>query len=303
MRDHEAQNPHDKKGHLLAYFLIIITVFLWSVGVVIARSVHEQIPLIGLSFWRWLLAAFLLLPFVAKDLIQKADIVRGNIRILVTQGIFIVGSGALLFYALNYTTVINATLLNATQPVITVTLAWLILHERLRPLQLAGIFSAVLGVFIMIARADWHTVMNLEFNKGDLLVILAIIGYALYAINIRKLPKGIGTFSALTVILFAGSIFLLPFYIAETILVKPLSFDLLTLAIIFILAIVVSILAMSMWNYSNHIVGPGRAAVFVNLLPVYGAVLAITFLGEELFFYHLVGAVLVCAGIFLVIRH
>lgn len=303
MQENSSKILSEKTGHLHAYLLIIITVFLWAIGVVIARAVHDQIPLIGLSFWRWLLAAILLLPFVAKELRQKADIIKNNIRILIIQGILIVGSGSLLFYALNYTTVINATLLNATQPVVTVTLAWLLFQERLRPVQLAGIISAVLGVGIMVARADWHTVSNMEFNTGDLLVILAIIGYAFYAINIRRMPKDLGTFAALAVILFAGSIFLFPFYMAETILVQPMSFNLLTITIIFILTIIISILAMGMWNYSNHIVGSGRAAVFVNLLPVYGAILAITFLGEELFSYHLLGAVLVCAGIILVIKN
>jgi drug/metabolite transporter (DMT)-like permease len=291
-----------KTGHLHAYVMIVVTVFLWAIGVVIARAVHEEIPLIGLSFWRWLLAAVILLPFVIKELRHKAEIVRDNIRLLIIQGILIVGSGALLFYALNYTTVINATLVNATQPVITLGLAWILLQERLQPAQLGGILSAVLGVGIMVTRADWQIIMTLNFNKGDLLVIMAITGYALYAINIRKMPKELGTFAALAVILFFGSLFLLPFYLAEAILIKPLSFNLMTAGIVFILAIIVSILAMGMWNYANHIVGPSRAAVFVNLLPVYGAVLAISFLNEELFIYHLLGALLVCTGIFMVVK-
>ncbi|OGT70096.1 MAG: hypothetical protein A3I78_06980 [Gammaproteobacteria bacterium RIFCSPLOWO2_02_FULL_56_15] len=292
----------DGMSHPLAYCMITITVFLWAVGVVIARAVHEEIPLIGLSFWRWLLAGFLLLPFVGGELLQKLDSVRRHLRLLTIQGILIVGSGALLFYALNYTTVINATLVNATQPVITVSLAWIFLGDRLRPAQLAGILSAILGVGIMVTRADWQVVMTMGLNPGDLLVILAIIGYAFYAVNIRRMPRDLSTFASLSVILIVGSLFLLPFYLAETVLIKPMSFDLLTVGMVFVLAIIVSILAMGMWNYANHIVGPTRAAVFVNLLPVYGSILAILFLGEHLYLYHLLGALLVCSGIFLVVR-
>ena len=133
-------------------------------------------------------------------------------------------------------------------------------------------------------------------------VILAICGYALYAINIRKLPGELGTFPALLVILVSGSIFLLPFYLAESIYLKPVSFSLKLMGIILILALLVSILSISMWNTANALVGPGRAAIFVNLMPVYGSVLAILFLGERLYLYHIAGAALVCAGIFLVVN-
>lgn len=298
----ERSNQVTGTGSLQAYLLLTITVFLWAVGVVIARAVHEEIPLIGLSFWRWLLAGFLLLPFVGRELSQKWDSVRRHLGLLIIQGILIVGSGALLFYALNYTTVINATLVNATQPVLTVSLAWIFLGDRLRPAQLAGILCAILGVGIMVTRADWQVVVTMGLNPGDLLVILAIIGYAFYAVNIRRMPHDLSTFASLSVILIVGSLFLLPFYLAETVLIKPLSFDLFTVGIVFVLAIIVSIMAMGMWNYANHIVGPTRAAVFVNLLPVYGSILAIFFLGEHLYLYHLLGAVLVCSGIFLVVR-
>ena len=89
---------------------------------------------------------------------------------------------------------------------------------------------------------------------------------------------------------------------AESFYVKPVSFNLKFTGIIMILALLVSILSISMWNTANAVVGPGRAAIFVNLMPVYGSVLAIVFLGEKLYLYHVAGAVLVCTGIFLVVN-
>jgi len=289
-------------GQTQANIMLALTVFLWSVGVVIARAVHDEIPLIGLSFWRWIMASLLLLPFVWKELRDKHDIVRENMRLLVMLGILIVGSGALLFYSLNFTTAINATLVNATQPVLTVFLSWILLGDRLKGIQMLGVMSAMFGVGIMVSRADLNVIVNFDFNKGDFLVILAIIGYAIYAINLHKLPKKLGTFPALFVILFSGSLFLSPFYMAESIYVKPVPFSLLTIGLTIILAIFVSILSMSMWNMANRVIGPGRAVMFVNLLPVYGAILAIIFLDEKLYLYHLFGAGLVCMGIFMVVR-
>jgi len=284
-----------------AYALLIITPFLWAVGVVIARGVHEEIPLIGLSFWRWSAAVVMLLLFVWRELKLKMSLVKTHLGLLIKQGVLIIGSGTLLFYSLNFTTAINATLLNATQPVLTVMLAWIVLNDRLNRHQITGIFSALVGVGIMVSRSDWNIISSLAFNLGDLLVILSICGYALYAINIRRVPRELGTFPALFVILVSGSLFLLPFYMAETVWVKPVTFNLELTGIVIILALMVSILSLSMWNTANAAVGPGRAAIFVNLMPVYGSILAILLLGERLHLYHVTGGVLVGAGIFLVV--
>lgn len=286
-----------------AYILLAMTTLLWAIGIVIARGVREEIPLIGLSFWRWFAATLILLPLVYADLKSNIHIVKANLRLLIIQGFLMIGGGTLLFYAMNFTTAINATIVNATQPVITVAFAWLILGDRLKGIQIAGIVSAFVGIGIMISRADWNIISSLNFNTGDLLIIIAIMGYALYSINIRKMPKGISPFTTLSVILFAGCMFILPFYIVETIYFKPFPVRLFNISIILILAFLVSIATLLMWNLANSAVGPGRAGMFVNLIPVYGTILAITFLGEELFTYHIIGTALVCVGIFLVLRN
>ena len=298
-----AANTQSSVSHTQAYLLISLAVFLWAVGTVIARGIHEEVPLIGLSFWRWLVASAVMLPFVGRELYYKWELVRQHLWILVSQGIIIVGSGALLFVGVMFTTAINAVLINAAQPVLTVMLAWIVLGDRLNKIQLLGIVSAVIGVGIMIIKADFQVLSDFEFNVGDLLVILAVMGYATYAIRIRKLPQGLGTFASLTVILFCGSLFLLPVYVAEAVYIKPLPFSGYVVFLVVLMALGISIASMASWNKGNSIVGPSRAAAFVNLLPVYGAILAILFLDEELFLYHIFGAVLVCAGIFMVVRH
>ena len=287
----------------VAYLMIAMTVMLWAISVVIARGVHDEIPLIGLTFWRWVIAVFVLAPFVWKDVWRNIDIVRKHWTVFLAQGTFMVGGGAFLFMSLNYTTAINASLVNTSQPAITAFLTWLILKDRLKNIQYVGIASAIAGVLFMIARADINTFINLDLNVGDFIVILAIIFYSMYAINLRKLPPGLGTFSTLFVILFFGIFPLLPFYIGETILVRPVEFNMLTVGTSFVLAIIVSIGSLALWNNGNRVVGPHRAAVFVSLMPVFGSILAVFFLGEELFPYHIIGTIFVCAGIFMVVRN
>ncbi len=285
-----------------AYVLIAVTVFIWATGIVIARAVHEEIPLIGLSFWRWFGATLILFPFVRKNLLERRRLVRSSIGILALLGFLIVGGGTMLFYAANYTGAINIALVNSTQPVVTVLMAWLILRERLGAIQIIGVLAAVTGVVIMISGADWATLRNLDFNLGDLLAIVAVFGYGIYAINIRKIPRELGPFPALFVIMVFGTAFLFPVYLVEASVTGPMPITPVSVAAVAFMAIMVSIVSIAWWNIGNAVVGPSKAAAFLNLIPVYAAILAVSFLGEKLYVFHFVGAALVCAGIFLVIR-
>lgn len=285
-----------------AYGLIAATVLTWAIGVVIARGVHEEIPPIGLSFWRWIIATIILLPFVWGELRKNIQLVKKNLAYFWVQGVFMTGGGMLLFLAVNFTTAINVALVNATQPILTVLLAWIFIREEIKIVQILGIVAAFIGVAVMVTKANLGVISSLAFNVGDFITVLATTFYASYAINIRNMPKGLGTFPALFVILFMGSITLLPIYVGETIFIRPTPFTGQLAIVVLVLALLVSILSIAMWNTGNAVVGHNKAAVFVNLMPVYSAILAIYFLDERLYFYHLIGAVFVCSGIFLVVR-
>ncbi len=285
-----------------AYGLLAVTVLTWSIGIVIARGVHEQIPPAGLSFWRWMIAASILFPFVWGAIKQNTSLIRQHIGYFWMQGIFMTGGGLLLFLAVNYTTAINVTMVNATQPVLTVLIAWILIKEKIRGIQVLGILSAVTGVAVMVTKADVGVLASLDFNIGDFITVVATIFYSLYAVNIRKMPKALGVFPALFVILFMGSMTLLPFYIVETLFIRPTLLLVNLVISVLVLALIVSILSLAMWNTGNARVGHNRAAIFVNLFPVYSSILAIFFLDERLFLYHIIGALFVCAGIFMVVR-
>jgi len=293
--------PTKKISVKVAYVMITMTVVLWSISVVMARSVHDEIPLIGLNFWRWVVAVVFLAPFVWRDLWDNIDIIKKHWHVYLTQGTYMVGGGTLLFSSLYFTSAINAALVNTTQPAITALLTWIILKDRLSAVQYIGISSAIAGVIFMIAKADLNILLNFNFNVGDFIVVLAIISYSMYAVNLRKLPSEPGTFTTLFLILFFGSFPLLPFYIGETILVKPFPFTLMSISWAAILAIIISIGSLALWNNGNRVVGPQRAAIFVSLMPIFGSVLAMVFLGEKLFLYHIIGAIFVSTGILMVV--
>ncbi len=214
----------------------------------------------------------------------------------------IVGSTTILFVALNFTTALNVSLINAVQPVLTVLLAVVFLKGRVTKGGVLGIFSALLGVVIMLSMADWAVLTNLQFNVGDLIALAAIFGLASYALNLRKLPKELSVVESLFGITVAGSLMLLPFYILESMFYATVPVCASTVIAVVELALLVSVFGNLMWNLGNQIIGASRAAIFINLIPLFGAILAITFLGEKIFVYHLAGAVMICMGVWLVMR-
>ena len=283
-----------------AHVLLTLTALCLAGNYVIARSVHGEIPPLGLSFWRWTIGAMFLAPFVLPRIRELGAAYRANLPVLLLLGCMVVGSTSVLFVALNFTTALNVSLINAVQPILTVLLAVIFLKDRLTKVRVLGIFSALLGVVIMLSMGDWAVLAKLQFNVGDLIALGAVLGLASYALNLRKLPKELSVVESLFGIIVAGSLMLLPFYILESMFYATVPVRASTVFVLIELALLVSVFGNLMWNLGNQIIGPSRAAIFINLIPLFGAILAIVFLGEKIFIYHLAGGVMICLGVWLV---
>jgi drug/metabolite transporter (DMT)-like permease len=284
-----------------AYLVLTLAMLCLAGNHVIGRGVHTEVPPVGLAFWRWLVAALILLPFVWTGLKASRATVRAHLGPLSLLGCLMIGSTTLMLVALNFTTAVNAALINGTQPTLTVAFSWLFLQVRLTRMQNFGVASALAGVIVMVSRADWHVLSGLHFNTGDILALLAMCGFAAYAINIRKIPPQLSAAEALFVIIVAGCIALAPLYLAESIFYRTVPVNRTAISAIIALAVFASLLAMLAWNVGNRIIGPNSAGMFINLIPLFGALLAVVFLGESLYGYHFIGAGLVGLGIFLVV--
>ena len=162
-----------------------------------------------------------------------------------------------------------------------------------------GVF--LLGVVIMVSKASWSVIVGLEFNLGDLIALVAMIGFSSYSLNLKKLPGELSVAESLFAITVSGALMLLPFYILESVYYAPVPLSASTLWVVIELALLVTVFGNLMWNKGNQVVGPNRAAIFINLIPIFGALLAVTFLDEKVYGYHFAGAVLVCLGIWLVV--
>lgn len=286
----------------LAYIFVTGTAFLFATSTVVSRGVHDIIPPVGGTFWRWFLAAMIMLAFIWRELPGKGALIRKHWRLIVLLGVLQIGPSAVLFLGLNFTTAINATLINASQPALTVLPAWLLTRDRITAGQAIGIFAALAGIIVMVSQGSLAAVLAFKFNVGDILALIAILGWTLYATLQHRLPsEELGAGVKLFVIFFSGSLAVLPFYLIETAFFRVMPASMSALGIIAFLGIVGSLAGIALWNAALSTVGPNRATIFLNLVPVFGVTLAIIFLGEQLFAHHLAGAGLVGLGVILVV--
>lgn len=285
------------------YLLISLTMLFWASNMVLSRGLRFDIPLVGLSFWRWSMAALLLLPFSLPHLRRERAEIAANWKRLAALGFLIaVGGNTVLYVALTYTTAINAGIVNAAQPGITVALAWLVLRDVVSRTQGVGIAISMAGVLAIVARGDPGVLLGLEPNPGDLLVIVAVVSWALYAVHLKRWPMALHPLSSLQLIMALGAVQILPFYLWESLALRPMTVDPVTIAMVLYLAVFASIVAVLFWNIGVAAIGPGRAAIFVNLIPVYTTLGAVPFLGESLEPFHVAGFALIFAGIYLTTR-
>ena len=294
--------PEKEPAPTVAYLLLTLMALFFAANHVIGRGVHEEIPPVGLSFWRWVTGALILAPFVLSRPRVLSRVFGRHAGVLLLLGGMLVGSTTLILLALNSTMAINVSVINAIQPGLTVLFAWIFLKEQLTARQVLGVAAASVGVLVMLSRGHWQTLVGLELNRGDLIALLAMCGFAGYAVSLYRMPQELSFTESLFGIIVMGSLALLPFYLMESFFIAPVPLSLKALGIVFVLALLVSVLGMLMWNFGNRRVGPSRAVMFINLIPVFGVILATAFLGESIHGFHVVGAACIIVGIRLVVN-
>lgn len=284
----------------IAYLFLTIAAIAWSGNFVVARAMYTDIPPVGFAFWRWFLATIILFPFTCTNIRDNWVCIRSNlIRIALTALFGIVFFNTLVYGALNTTTAINGAIILALIPAIIPVVSVFMLGEKCSLRQSLGILLSTIGVIILISRGSFDTIILLEFVLGDILMFLAAITWSIYSVLVKQLPELLGPEANLTVLMLAGSVMLLPIYIAETIWFRGVVFDMYTVWSLAYVALFASVLAMLCFNRGVSIIGPNRAGPFQHLIPVSTVFLAVAFLSEVFEIYHLSGFGLVVCGLFL----
>lgn len=275
----------------------------WSGNFLLGRLMHDQIPPIQMSFWRWTFAFLILLPFALRQLPAHHRALREESGYLVLLGLVgITAYNCFIYSALHHTTVLNVSIINTLMPVVTFLLAMLLLGERHTPRRVAGALLAFAGAAVIIFRGDPAAAGRLDLNLGDVLVLFGLTAWALYTVLIRWRPTRLPLSLFLGATVAFGLLFHLPLLAWELPRVGAFSPTPAAAGSIFYFAVFPSVLAYLLWNRAVALLGPATTGVFMYLLPVYGIGLGILFLGERFRPFHAGGLVLIVAGLALVSR-
>ena len=290
-----------KNKNNLAYFLLILTTIFWSGNFIVGKAASlYQIPPFSLNFYRWFFAGLILFPFTFKELIDKKKYILKNIGFFIILGILsITIFNSIVYYSLYYTQVISGVLMISTIPVWIIFIASILNIEKTNAFQIIGVSLSLIGVIFIITKADLNLIKNLNFNKGDLSMIVAMFAWAAYSALLKKKKYEISQLALLQVVIISGLIFLVPIYFIEMnlghliVLGQPFY---LTLSYVVIFP---GLLSFFFWIKGISIIGANRAGIFLHLMPIFGAIMAMIIFDEKFMYYHLLGAIFILAGIIL----
>ncbi|MGA4322604.1 DMT family transporter [Ectopseudomonas hydrolytica] len=290
----------------LAFFGLLLANFCWSGNALVARAFAGEIAPFTLSFWRWCLALALLLPFVAVPLWRhRAAVAKAGWRLLVLGGLGIAGYNSLLYSAAQTTAAINISLVNTCLPLVTFIGAGLLLNEWPARRAWWGMLVAVVGLAVLISQGQWSRLASLSFNQGDLIMLLAVVDWALYSLLLRRWAaylQPIPPLALLGVFILLGVPLILPFYLYELAQGVQLTLNVANLSAIAYTAVFASLLAYLAWNHGIRVVGAAKAALTNYLMPVFTALLGWVLLNESLQLYHWLGAAMIFGGLLLATR-
>ncbi len=284
------------------YFLLVMTVLFWSGNFILGRAVHTEVPPVALAFWRWAGAFLVVIGFAAPHLRRDWPVLLRHWRmVLLLSAVGIAAFNTLVYIGLGATTAINAFLLQSALPVVIILFSYLLFGERTSLMALAGVAVSLAGVATILTKGDPFALAQLAVNRGDLLVFLAVVSYALYSALLRRRPA-VHPLSFLAVTFGLGAAMLAPFWAWEHAAGNALLLNRTTVLSIGYVAVFPSVLAYFCYNRGVQLVGANRAGQFIHLMPVCGSLLAVLLLGEAFRTFHAVGMALCFAGIVLATR-
>ena len=259
-------------------------------------------PPLALSFYRWLAALVVLMLIAGPVSWRSVPELRRHKGWLLMSSF----TGVLLFHPLVYTglhttTAINASLIVATSPVIIPVIVFLAFREHVTAREGVGIAATMLGVVVVLTRGDVGTLGGLRFAVGDLMVLGAVVAWAVYSVGLRRRPN-VPPLAIVTAVAAVGTVMLLPFYLWEAATVGGFAWNLPHIATILYVGIFASVIAYITWNQGVGTIGPTKAGPYMNLMPFFAAILAVVFLGESIEVFHLVGAAFIGGGLWVSTR-
>ena len=282
------------------YWLLALATLFWAGNFNLGRAISEDVPPIGLSFWRWIVAFVLLLPFAFRPMEQQWPALKRHIGIVLLLSLFGVAAfNSLVYLAVQTTSAINVALIQSTSPILIIIISTVFWSAKASAQQWFGVLLSLAGVGVILIRGDVTILANLGFNPGDLWMLTAASCWAIYTALLRKLPSELEGLPFLGFSMLFGTMMIFPFYLVETLNGRPMPVTAISLSGIAYVSIFASLLAFLFWNNAASRIGANHTGQFLHLIPVFAIIIATFVLNETLESFHFIGMLLVAIGLLL----
>jgi len=284
-----------------AYIFLIFATLFWSGNFIVGKAASLfEIPPFTLNFYRWTFAWLILAPFTLNEIFQKKNYILENIKILIILGITsITVFNSIVYFSLNFTQVISGVLMISTIPVMIIFFCWILKIEKTNFYQILGVIFSLLGVVVIVTKADLGKLLSLNFNKGDLWMVVAMFSWAMYSALLRKKKFELSQISLLQVIISAGLILLLPAYLIEMALGHKVNINLPFILTLSYVVLFPGLASFIFWIKGIALIGSNRSGIFLHLMPIFSTILAILIFKEKFMTFHLIGTIFIITGIVL----
>ncbi len=285
----------------LPFLLLFIQPIFMASNLVVARGAADFVPPISLAFWRWLVCFLILLPFTFKYLFRNYKNYKNELRKIFILGFLACGvCGAFPFIAGKTTTIINMGIIYSSSPIFIILITTFFFKEKINLTRVFGVLICIFGVLAIIIKGNISLLFQLKFTSGDIWMLGASIGWALYTIYLFHWKSSLPILERFTLISMFGAISLFPFFILEEIYISKTNYDLMFLFWVGFAAISPSIIAFMLFNFVNKELGASITGSVLYLYTVYGAIYGTLFFEEYLESFHYLGTLFVFIGIFLI---
>ncbi|MEX2453970.1 MAG: DMT family transporter [Rhodospirillaceae bacterium] len=286
---------------LSGYLLLLLAVLLWSGNSIVGRaSADENIPPMGLNFWRWTTAFLLFVTIFGRATWRQRHEILAHWKFIVPFALVsIVGFNVTFYMALQRTTALQASLIQSILPVLVLLYGLVLLRERITGRQWWGVLFSIAGAGLIVVRGEMAVLRTLTLNDGDVWALGAVFLWGWQAFLMRWKPKSIGIMPFMTTISFVGVLAMAPLYAWETATVRAMPLNETSVLFVLYVGVMAGFFGTSFWNEGTYRAGSAQAGYFGNMYPIFAGILAILILGEEPRWYHFAGAASVIVGIWL----
>jgi drug/metabolite transporter (DMT)-like permease len=284
-----------------AYIMLTLCALFWSGNFIVGKfATLYEVPPFTLNFFRWLIVWIILIPFTFRDLLKNIQTIKKNFYSILLMSVTSISIfNSVVYYSLNFTQVLNGALMISTIPVLIIFISFIFKTEEINVSQIFGLILSITGVIVIITKLDFSKLINLDLNKGDVWLLIAMLSWAIYSTMLMTHKTGLKYLSFMSVIVSIGLFFLIPQFLFELNNNQIIKFNITVFLITSYVVFFAGLGSYILWNKAVIIVGPNKAGIFLHLMPVFSSFMAIFLLNERLMNFHIIGAIIIVIGIYL----